>query len=410
MIALEKLNKIIYNNYFFCILLILPFVEPLYFTQIPAVNACFSYLKLAVMAFVIFDWFVSGRYHKNFLFLGAFLLLDCVVTFLNEGNINQMVINAMTLMSMVILFSNGAKTGSVVFLRTVSTILDIMIVINFMVIVLYPSGIYNFDAVNHHYFLGSRNVMMRTIFPGVCFSILRSKAEHDRLSIRTWAVILISPASLVLVWSATALVGYGVFLIFLLLYVFDLFPKWMTFKTCLIILVTVFFAIIVFKLQNIFSFLIVDIMHKDITFTGRVYLWDSCMNYIPQSFLFGYGMEYLEIIAGKLYLYTQYDSAHNFILDIFYQNGFVGVVLLSAIFISVQKRIDHAYSPKYKNMFVLFMLCYVTMLNFEPFINGDMRLFMSMIFYMYFFDENKIEQNRHILKKRKKIIFKARLI
>ena len=378
MIALEKLNKIIYNNYFFCILLILPFVEPLYFTQIPAVNACFSYLKLAVMAFVIFDWFVSGRYHKNFLFLGAFLLLDCVVTFLNEGNINQMVINAMTLMSMVI--------------------------------VLYPSGIYNFDAVNHHYFLGSRNVMMRTIFPGVCFSILRSKAEHDRLSIRTWAVILISPASLVLVWSATALVGYGVFLIFLLLYVFDLFPKWMTFKTCLIILVTVFFAIIVFKLQNIFSFLIVDIMHKDITFTGRVYLWDSCMNYIPQSFLFGYGMEYLEIIAGKLYLYTQYDSAHNFILDIFYQNGFVGVVLLSAIFISVQKRIDHAYSPKYKNMFVLFMLCYVTMLNFEPFINGDMRLFMSMIFYMYFFDENKIEQNRHILKKRKKIIFKARLI
>lgn len=394
-----QLGKLIYNNSLFCLLIFIPFVEPLYFTQLVLVDTIFLYWKLAAFVIIIGAWSLHAKIDRVLFSLFLFLMLDCVVTTINEGNIFQMYINAITLFAMAIMFMSAAKNGSYKFVRVVSTTLEILIIINFLTIVLFPEGLYNFTAVNHHYFLGSRNVMMRTIFPGVCFTILRSKTETNKLGFRTIMVMVVAGASLVLVWSATALFAYTLFCALLLLFQFRGTPKLFTVKACYFFAVAVFIVIVVLKLQNLFSFIIVDILQKDTTFTGRTILWDAAMLNIVQSPIVGYGLEHLQTIAAKLYRFTEYDSCHNLFLDLLYQNGIVGFALISVLFVSVAKKIDNWVSEKYRMIFTLFIFAYSIMINFEPFINGDMRLFISMLFYMNYFDEDAIAKKTASLRR-----------
>ena len=388
----SRLEKLIYNNTLFCALIFIPFVEPLYFTQLALLDTLFLYWKFAAFAVIIGAWILRGKTDKVYIGLLLFLLLDCIVTIVNKGNVSQMITNAITLFAMAILFGSAAENGSYKFVRVASTVFEILIFINFITIVLFPNGLYNFTAVNHHYFLGSRNVMMRTIFPGVCFSVLRSKIEKNKLGIHTLIVMIIAGASLILVWSATALAAYSLFCICLLLYRAKGTPKWFTVKACYVFSILVFLVIIVFQFQGLFSFMIVDALKKDLTFTGRTILWSSAMLNIAKSPILGYGLEYLQTIGPKLYRFTAYDSCHNFFLDVLYQNGIVGFALISILFVSVEKKVDHHISSRYRTIFILFIFAYSVMINFEPFINGDMRLFVSILFYLNYFNEAKLTE------------------
>ena len=113
---------------------------------------------------------------------------------------------------------------------------------------------------------------------------------------------------------------------------------------------------------------------------------------IAKSPILGYGLEYLQTIGPKLYRFTAYDSCHNFFLDVLYQNGIVGFALISILFVSVEKKVDHHLSSKYRTIFILFIFAYSVMINFEPFINGDMRLFVSILFYLNYFNEAKLTE------------------
>lgn len=389
----SRLEKLIYNNSFICALVFIPFVEPLYFTQIVWLDTIFLYWKLISFILLIGSWILKGMADKVYIGLLLFLLLDCVVTTVNNGNTSQMYINAITLFSMAIMFGSAAKDGSYKFLKVATNVLGILIIANFVTIIIFPEGMYNFTSVNHHYLLGSRNVMMRTIFPGVCLSIIRSKIVMNKLGIRTITIMIIAGLSLVMVWSATALAAYVMFCALLLLFrVFDA-PKWFTVKSCYILAVSVFIFIVVFQFQNLFSFVIVDVLKKDLTFTGRTLLWSAGISNIMMSPFVGYGLENLQTIAPKLYKLTAYDSCHNLFLDVLYQNGLVGFMLLSILFASLKRKIDCQISQNYRTIFTLFVFAYSIMINFEPFINGDMRLFVSMLFYLNYFNEDAMSNN-----------------
>ena len=250
--------------------------------------------------------------------------------------------------------------------------------------------------------------MIRTIFPGVCLSIIRSKVEKEKLSIRTVILMAMAGLSLILVWSATALFAY--FLFCILLIVFEMWkkPEWFTAKLCYIIAIVVFVFVVILGMQSAFSIVIEGILQKDITFTGRTILWASAVSYIIKSPLVGYGLEQAAVTGAKLYRFTVYDSCHNFILDLLYQNGIIGFFLILVLFISTAKKVDNHISYKYNVLFTMCIFAYAVMINFEPFINGDMRLFVCMFIYMNYFNESLLEQKKQ--KKKKKRILKRSIV
>ncbi len=118
-------------------------------------------------------------------------------------------------------------------------------------------------------------------------------------------------------WSATTIIALAAF--FFVLFISYKF-KVANILSYIIVYYISFFGIVIFRIQNLFSFLIVDILHKDLTFSLRTYLWDSYINAIAKSPIIGYGYN-----APDLYENIQHDYfyAHNHILQELYNGGII---------------------------------------------------------------------------------------
>ena len=84
-------------------------------------------------------------------------------------------------------------------------------------------------------------------------------------------------------------------------------------------------SIVVLRLQELFSFLIVDVLHRDLTLTTRTIVWDKAFDVIESAPIFGYGLE--ESVTAQIRFGTV-ESSHNYFLDQIYYGGVVALCLL----------------------------------------------------------------------------------
>ena len=103
--------------------------------------------------------------------------------------------------------------------------------------------------------------------------------------------------------------------------------------------ITLFFTIIIFRLQEIFRYLIVEILHKSLSFTGRTGIWDKTMELIKQKAIIGYGVENSTVRAAKMN-FANATHAHNTILEILYKGGFLALAIYLYIIFIVAKQLN----------------------------------------------------------------------
>jgi len=135
---------------------------------------------------------------------------------------------------------------------------------------------------------------------------------------------LISLLSVLLAWSGTCVIGMLIMTLGFVLAVLDI--KNIDFRKLFTIAVVLSLGILVFRIQDIFSEIIVGFLHKDLTFTGRIYAWDLAIKRIVENMFVGYGT----INGGRLTIFdvwanTDSVSAHSYILEITLQGGLVGL-------------------------------------------------------------------------------------
>jgi O-antigen ligase len=132
-------------------------------------------------------------------------------------------------------------------------------------------------------------------------------------------------------WSAT-----GIFVMFLAL-VGILFIKY--FKLSLwrsvIIALLCDLLIVGLRIQKIFSPIITSIFHRDITFTGRTYIWDYDYALISRHFITGSG-SFSNYVPR---LHATY-HAHNVVLSILDSYGIIGFLLMSVILVTALRKTD----------------------------------------------------------------------
>ena len=135
---------------------------------------------------------------------------------------------------------------------------------------------------------------------------------------------------------------------------------------------------VIFRLQNIFSFLIVNILKKDLTFSNRTYIWDYIINYIKSKPIFGYGIQESSIRYNISNVYQAY-HAHNLILELLYRGGFVLLIIfVYMVYLTVRKLKNN--DNNLSRFFMWSMFVYAIMLLtefFEP-IN---YIYLLVIFY-----------------------------
>lgn len=106
-----------------------------------------------------------------------------------------------------------------------------------------------------------------------------------------------------------------------------------------------------------FQPIIQQVFHKRATLTERTLIWERSYYYIPQSPIFGYGIEPDELTTMKILV----NHTHNLFVETLYRGGIIGIGLLIVLFISlsfISKRAGNSIIYKFLYIMVFFFLIY----------------------------------------------------
>lgn len=94
-------------------------------------------------------------------------------------------------------------------------------------------------------------------------------------------------------------------------------------------------SIVFFRLQNLFKFIIVGMLGKDLTLTGRTDLWDRSIGKIMDHIIIGHGD--MPQLFEKLVLSDVY--CHNSFLEVLFRGGIVSMILWIVIVVVINRRV-----------------------------------------------------------------------
>lgn len=273
-------------------------------------------------------------------------------------------------------------------------------VINLVLLFVMPKGfafqLIAFDGLSKYNtfsnFISTDNTYAPFLLCFLLFGELCKAHISKKKYVAMWLVSLISA---IRIWSATCLIG-------LVMYIAILFSnsirkamgKITIFK--LVISFMVIFTLIYYlKIQNFFSILLVDVLGKDLTLSGRIGLWSSSIEMIKENWLIGWGNKNNGAIILRDYYYWY---AHNIVLDILLEGGVITLSSFIVLLGILAKQIKPYLSINRVKTCLIVMIIFMI-------INLTESYFSSIYFYVPLIIMAKIatEQRRF----EKSIVFKA---
>ena len=116
-------------------------------------------------------------------------------------------------------------------------------------------------------------------------------------------------------------------------------------------------------------------LHKDLTFTGRTYIWDYVLKLIEKRKIIGYGLEDSNFRLSKSTIWQSY-HAHDQFLEITYKGGIVGLIIYIMILLKSFKKVYSLRMYKISKFISIVIFSYLIMMLTE---------FYAFDTYMYIF-------------------------
>ena len=361
------------------------------------VDKIYTICMLCVCAIVII-LYIYRRKLSNIIFLIAiYYLYQIIVTACLGGDLRSIVMTSVQFSSLCLLAEICITKNKIQYINIMTFIMEIYIYINFITIIVFPEGMYRTISTNNQYnwFLGYKNQLINFMLPALMFSIINyyytsKKKNMLKNKVRMIALFICCIATAVIQWSAATLVIIFIMCMYVLLRK-ALSTKIFNFKTYLLTNIILTFSIVVLRIQNLFSFIIVDILNKDITLTGRVYIWDKVMYYISQNFVLGYGVEdysyrLLKMQFGNIYWLSNYAAlhAHCRFLEVFYRGGIILLAIYVLILILTSKKLVSNKDTIFSMILSVSLFAYLTGMMTEWYDYSP--LFFVMIVMAYYSD------------------------
>ena len=249
---------------------------------------------------------------------------------------------------------------------------------------------------NNYNFWVSDNEMGYVYVPLVVAVACREWIIKQKFSRKTCFFLAVASTSVFMAWSGACVTGTIIMLIGFVVAIFDI--KWFTFKRLFILYLVLFIGIVIFRIQDIFSFFIVDVLHKDLTLTGRVYAWDMALETIRNNLFIGYGT----INGGRLTILqvwanTDPVSTHSFFLEVTLQGGLIGIALYVLAYIFAGRKLLNNSGNRLIIFIAASIFAVLVMYITEGWIY---HTFQYTLLYLAYYSGNFLEISKSFAKKR----------
>lgn len=319
-----KIN--LYNNKYLVGFMLLIFVMPAYFLRIPIALAIYRYLGFACLIILLLFAIKDRKISASFIWIYGFFGMSLLATLINRGDVWLFICENYASFALCILFALMLDKNPKALLSA-TKVLDIYVYINLLTMLIFPKGIY-IVTNEPHWFLGYKNILSRIMLPIICLALVRAYYFFGRIKLSTVILIVCAAATIIIAGSVTALIGFAVFALFLILFHSKTtLPKIFSLFTGLFVTAAAFLVLILFNVQNYFSFIIETVLGRDLTLTNRIAVWQMALNKISHKLIAGYGYlsgnQYVEMFGRDTYTHP-----HNYYLYILMTGGILLAIIL----------------------------------------------------------------------------------
>jgi len=352
------------------VLLLAPFFHPGY------VSVCVPWLDLiykagkVISALIVMAMGLREVLKSRYLSKAAvaLIVMECWMlanVVMHQGFQGFAILNVMSVLVVCALVEIQTRRHASKVLEAFLIVYELMIGINFITMLLFPNGLFHTPMQKwDNWFIGYRNMFIFYFAPALALELVKKHAGGSAM--RYYVMLAVCMVSMVMGGSKTGLLCL---LAFLALGVTGLYRK----KCCNILPVTVvslgaFVSIILLKLQH-YLMPVFRMLGRYPDFTGRTVIWQNAIECIKQSPIVGYGIPSEEIRGEMLGMWTAV-TAHNFILEVLFCFGAVGMILTVIwMGLSVHQLYRHRKHP-YAAAMCLGMVCFHVLMLMEGELNN----------------------------------------
>ena len=314
---LNKFNTIT-NNKFVIALMIFFFIVPMGIIDFFNAHLPMTLIRIILCLIVLIKYIPYLIKNKKISPMTIVAIIYCLgrflITYICSYDLASSLLSysSFTIIILFMLVDCTVKENTKNLIEGIQIYCEFIIFINFLCL-LFPKFGSIFDC---DFFLEYDNNHFMYYILGITVSFINYYLNKDKQSkirmILMCTVVLVTTFS---VFSATAIIAFVVLALALFLsFKFNI----GNIVSYVIFYFISFVSIIVFNAQHLFSFLIVNILHKDITLSGREKIWNAFKVEILNSPLLGHGYQ-----SDKLFVLNTYLYAHNHILNELYCGGII---------------------------------------------------------------------------------------
>lgn len=334
--------KIRKNKLITTIVLLAMFESPYISELFPALHLLCIAIKLWALGFTLIkmvsQYSKPGRYDRLLIFYVVYCAYQLLNTFV-QGQEIALAISDFCFCMYFAYTCADRKTDLYDYLDSVHLVLTIYIVINMITMIVYPNGMWRVQNIGEYWFLGMDNMFVNYMYPLTVISIILLQQKFRPIYLIS---IGVSVLTLVSRWAVTSMVGIVIFLMLVIL------PERITkiIKPQYVFIAAIIISIILMGeyTSKLIEYIVVDILHKDMTFSNRSYIWKTALLYISQNPLFGYGKLASSSFSSMLVLGSH---PHNMYLYQLFINGGIGAFVYILVSFLAFKRINKEIPRNY---------------------------------------------------------------
>ena len=361
------LKDVFFNKFSICMIFSIVLLSNCYLGFCSSIESIIKYSNLILAIILIFVYIIDKKknwFITTLLIFCFFIMVSCILG--NYSNIKIFFGVYSSIITMCIYLNLAIEYKCKESLKILNFIFYILILINFFTIIFFPKGMYKTSLYSTNWFFKYDNIHIYMYFPALLVGYVNLELQNKKnfFKIMFYLEILCILFGVIYCHSATTIVSFSVLLLYLIFRNKINSSIFFNAKNYLIMYFSIFFGIVVCRLQNLFSWFIVGVLKKDLTFTTRTILWDRIIEYIKAKPVMGYGIENTEIFRKKMNG-NFFTHAHNTIYDILYKGGMLALISHFALLIEAIHSLYKNKNSSLAKIASIFILGVLITMNFE---------------------------------------------
>ena len=362
---------------------ILTFFKPSGFDALGmnSINTFFNISRIVVTIIISIVYFSGKKYHSKLLkYLFFYFCVSFFSTYIHGLKLSIVIILSGSAIGFAMLTEIMIKKNLRLFLKVLLYIYFILIVFNLFWMIsvvgftVNIEEVYGEDSLQNMVvcFLSNANLSASFFIPGMLIATL-NLFMSSKYNLISWILLISTFLSGLILWSATSLVGESIILLFSICILFNIEQIFIRYvKPIVLLFLSLFISVGVtfFKIQNLFEFLIVDILHKDLTMTGRTTVWNYGFKAFEKSPIIGLGFGNKSVM-----------TCDNCYAQILGDNGMLGFIAFFMLIYFSYKNLFRGKKTKVKYLFTLVAALLFLMFIAESWVNFWGLYILLILFY-----------------------------